>query len=33
MIMNYYYEQEWYPWKFVQTPIGFWDDAENVRKY
>ncbi len=33
LISTIFPEYEWLPWKFNQTPNGFWNDLNNQRQY
>ena len=33
MISSVYSNYDWLPWKFTQTPKGYWDDINNIKSY
>jgi hypothetical protein len=33
VVINVYKEYEWLPWKFKKSPVNFWKDLNNQRKY
>ena len=33
LISTIYPEVEWLPWKFTQSPKGFWADVENQKTF
>ena len=33
LLSSIYPEYNWHPWKFSQSPRGYWDDIRNQRKF
>ena len=33
LMKSVYPNYKWLPWKFKQTPNGFWKDINNVKEY
>ena len=33
LITSVYPNYKWLPWKFNQTPKGFWNDENNIKEY
>ena len=33
IITSVYPNYNWLPWKFIQSPKGFWNDEKNVKAY
>ena len=33
LIKSVFPNYQWLPWKFNQTPKGFWNDANNTKEY